>query len=358
MRLRLATVLALAGALAVGLGASAQGALPSDFYGVSPATDVNSADADKMGGGGVDVVRLPMVWRGIEKQEDVLTWEDFDAEVRNAANRGMRVQPFVIGTPSWIEPNNSMRPPLDTQHARDEWQQFLRAAVNRYGPGGAFWTEDPNGPLPPGPPNRVLAFKAWQLWNEQNSPTHWGPEPNPGDYDKLVKLSSSAIRSRDGGARIVLGGMFGTPGRPTAIHSDRFLARLYKVPKIERAFDDAALHPYAPSMRGVRFQFEIARRAMKRAGDGGTGIRVTEIGWATDGPAGSPQVVSRSKQAALLRDSFRLMLDRRAAWNVKQIVWYTWRDHDAPCEWCHSAGLFNEQLEPKPSWNAYKGFAR
>ena len=68
------------------------------------------------------------------------------------------------------------------------WSSFLKAAVARYGAGGTFWGENPTVPSKP--------VKAWQIWNEPNF-KYFVAHPNPTEYGKLVKLSSTAIKAID-----------------------------------------------------------------------------------------------------------------------------------------------------------------
>ncbi len=86
--------------------------------------------------------------------------------------------------------------------AATAWSNFLKAAVARYGPGGNFWTENPLVPDQP--------IKAWQIWNEPNF-KYFVAKPNPTEYGKLVKLSSTAIKSVDPTAQVILAGLFAKP---------------------------------------------------------------------------------------------------------------------------------------------------
>ena len=92
------------------------------------------------------------------------------------------------------------------------------------------------------------------------------------------------------------------------------------------------------------------REEMRRGGDGDDGIWVTEIGWGSDPSSGSQLATTPRRQAALLRRTYSLMLDRRSAWNLRGVLWYTWRDPANPdglCGWCASAGLVDNDLDPQ-----------
>ena len=62
-------------------------------------------------------------------------------------------------------------------------------------------------------------------------------------------------------------------------------APLYEQPGVKRDFDFVALHPYAPGLRLLRRQIELARRIMATADDSRTSLAITEVGWASEGPA-------------------------------------------------------------------------
>lgn len=86
--------------------------------------------------------------------------------VGSLANRGIRVLPVMSGTPPWAGRTYGTAP-VHSRLARNGWRRFLEASVERYGPGGDYWTDPdlyrsahPNGPIKP--------IKTWQIWNEQN----------------------------------------------------------------------------------------------------------------------------------------------------------------------------------------------
>jgi hypothetical protein len=345
--------------VALALTAPSALALPREFFGITPAggLSIDRDDLRKMESGDTGSLRLLISWGVLETAPDDLDdpdWDALDEIVGEAANRNIRVTPQVFGSPSWLRPS-PVHPPINSARSKREWKEFLRELVGRYGPSGTLWTEDPDGVGPLEPPDR-LPIRDWQVWNEQNSPTYWEPRPDAREYAKLVKLASAAIRGEDPRADIVLGGMFSTPRRPGAIHIDDFLHTFYKVAGIERAFDAVAIHPYSGDIEGIERQVKLVRDELRDSRDGGTGIRITELGWATDGPRGHPLVKTRRGQARMLRESFDLLLDGRRRWNIEQVVWYVWKDHDFDCTWCHSAGLFTRSLQAKPAWRQFKHF--
>ncbi|HEX6117022.1 MAG TPA: glycosyl hydrolase [Solirubrobacterales bacterium] len=370
MRARGALAAAVAG-LALLLPAAAPSAAPSpptaDFYGVTSATEMEPSEYARMGGGGVRTLRVPLFWPFIEPKapqpqpsvpglpvglpEDRTRWGPTDQIVERAASHGIRLLPFVYGSPDWVAGGNFERPPIDDAAARAAWQDFLGDLVGRYGPGGEFWEELALRE----PAIQPLPIGEWQIWNEANSPVFWHPRPAPAEYRELVTLAAEAIRAADPGATIVLGGMFGSPTR--GIRAWDFLDRFLAGGEVAASFDAYALHPYAPDLDGIAAQVRRLRRVIDAGPDPAAPLWITEIGWPTDGPKSFALVKSERGQKRLLARSFRLFLST-AEWNVAKVVWYVWRDNDvqAGCHLCRYAGLFTHEFEAKPAWRKLTQF--
>ena len=364
----LAAAVAAAVSLCVSLGASPAAAAPAppfpEFYGVSPATQLEPAEASRIGSSGAGTLRLPFYWPSIEPEApgtesgplpplpgqttESKRWEATDEQVANAAQAGLRVLPFVYGTPGWLS-SDPFRPPLDSEDARGAYRDLLGDLVRRYGPNGEFWTANPDVP--------VMPINAWQISNEPNSRMFWSPAPSPPEYADLVQLSSAAIKAVDPGAAVVLAGMFGTP--QSGIAAWDFLEGVYSVPGTAEAFDAYALHPYAPNLRGLEAQVRLARKVVKANGDKRLPLLVTEIGWPTAGPEDYNLVKSERAQKRLLAKSFKLFLAERRRWKLERVIWYTWRDNEVQpdCAVSRYSGLFRANLEPKPAWGKFARFA-
>jgi polysaccharide biosynthesis protein PslG len=334
---------------AIAIAGRASAGLPSSYYGVVPQTALSGGDFQQMAGGGVGSVRIRVNWARIQpSQNGGFNWAAVDGDVQGAFANGIRPLLNLIGSPDWATGCHKKRcdtvAPVGSKKARRAWKRFCAAAANRYGQGGILGGD---------------AVNDYQIWNEENSPTRYKPKPSPSGYARLLKIASKAIHDRDSNARIVLGGMFGTPDRPQAIYAWRFLKRLYKRNGIERFFDAVALHPYSPNIEGIKLQLQLGRRALKQAGDAGTPIWITEIGWGSNhasdrlskGPKG---------QARMLKKSFRLFRHKRHSWGIQRVFWYAWKDakHGAICSWCWAAGLVEKDGSGKPAWHAYRRLAQ
>jgi hypothetical protein len=324
-----------------------QARVPNDFFGVAPQSYPTSSDLGSMSNAHVGVVRWLFYWPGIEPSQGSFNWSATDQLVGSLADQGIRTLPYLDSSPGWVA-NDPEIPPIHSAADKKAWRSFVTAAVRRYGPGGEFWAGRAN----------KRPIKTWQIWNEQNGKKFFQPRPSPRGYGKLVKIAGSAIHHVAPHAKVVLGGMAGTPTRgPTAW---RFLKQLYRVNGIKRAFEGVALHPYEPSVSGVRDGFKKIRNVMIHNGDRKGGTYATETGWSS---ASSSQVGRLGKglqgQARILRRAVKLLLHHRGSWNVANFDWFAWRDlgSGSNCDWCGTAGLLYENGSAKPSYGAYKSLA-
>jgi hypothetical protein len=323
--------------------------VPKSFFGAS-ADSPTDHDYSRMARTGFGTSRFDINWRAVQKtRKGGYDWGYVDARMRQGAEVGMRASLILIGTPRFVRKSpDGFFPPTDSTENLQEWEDFLEAAVRRYGPDGHFWSENPD--------LDALPVHQWVIWNEQNARAFWRPKPDTRDYARLVTASDQAISSVDKKAQLVLGGMYGYPRDSRAIDATDFIKKLYRVKHIERHFEAIALHPYGPGVGTVRKQIEQARSAVRKAGDPGVGILIGEIGWASDGPAKSDEVVGAKGQATRLRKGLQMLVDKRNAWNIVGAYVYLWRDptSETPCLWCPGAGLVEVDGTPKPALSAVR----
>lgn len=339
----------MAAAVLLAVPGVADADVPGSFFGISPQGNMEKRDFDLMEESGVRSIRLPLFWSSVERFSPYLVspdWSQFDHDVGLAADHEIRVFPFVWGTPSWLAGLGKVEP--DSEAARSAWASFLRSAVARYGPGGAFWRQNPDLPY--------LPIRSWEIWNEQNIVT-FSRHPDPERFARLLRLSGSVLHGADPGAKVIAGGLFGRPLQiPPNIASGDFLSRIYRAHRVKRYFDGVALHPYVADAGAMRAQILNLRRIMRIHHDGGTPLYVTELGW------GSDSFESRWErglqgQARELDQAFSMLTGHRRSWHIGGVWWYSWSD--APgCVFCDSAGLLTEAREAKPAWyrfNAWTG---
>lgn len=253
--------------------AGARATVPRGFFGVVPQGPLATADFERMQGV-VGTLRIPIYWPRVEPRPGELDFAGLDATITAAAESGVRVLPFVYGTPGWLAADPA-RPPLSAA-ARSDWVSFLRTLVRRYGPKGELWAAHP-APVP---------IRQWQVWNEPNFLLFWRPRPSPTGYARLLRASAGAIRRVDPGARIVAAGLAPVEG---GMLPWTFLRKLYEVPGVRGTIDLVALHPYSSTLGGMTYQIRKARQVLVAAGDGRKPLLISELGVASSSrlPTGS-----------------------------------------------------------------------
>jgi hypothetical protein len=342
MMRRLGLVLVACAAL-LALPGSASAFLPPGFIGVSPQNSLGHKDFELMREAGVDNVRLPMFWSGVEGTSPLVTrpdWSGFDKEVELAAEDDIRIMPFVWGSPEWVAAESGTLP-VKTSWQRWAWQKFLREAARRYGPEGEFWEDHKK--------LDYLPITHWEIWNEENIVSQVD-EANPAEYAKLIRISGEALHGTDPESKVLVGGLFGKPLQiPPNIASGAFLERFYRAGNVRPYFDGVALHPYVAEARGMGVLLDRLRRIMGRNGDAKVPLYVTELGWGSDDGPTRWQRGSEG-QANQLSQSLEMLSANRTRWKVNGVWWFTWTDEGGTCQFCGSAGLLNKHYEAKPSW--------
>jgi hypothetical protein len=336
------------------LAASPAAAEPVEFFGISQAGRLDAQDLQGMSAIKVRTERFLLRWGSIEQTQGSLDWSNTDASVGALASHGIRPVPYVWGSPRWIS-STYPRPPLDSAAEEQAWQDFLKAAASRYGPGGTFWAS--GGPYQQAHPGATpLPIKAWQIWNEPNLSKYFAPSPSAQKYARLVKLAHDAIRSRNPQAQIVLAGMVGS----AQLKAYTFLDNLYGVTGFKASFDIAALHPYGSDLAKTQDAIERFHGVLAQRGDGGKPLWITELSYGSDPPDQFGVNKGLAGQERLLRLTFKTILSNRSAWNVKRIFWFFWRDPEThppnTCSFCGSAGLLRFDRTKKPAYNTFKGF--
>ncbi len=352
----------------IAAAAPAAGALPTDFWGISPQATPSVEQFQRLRAGGVDSVRIPISWKSAQPVPGATDFGSVDLLVSGATQAGLKVLPFVYDAPAWavtpaVVPGSHGQAtapktlPVKSGAQRSAWANFLELVVGRYGPGGAFWAANPALLETP--------IRTWQIWNEQNF-KYFVVRPNPADYGKLLKVSYSAIKSVDPAAKLILGGMFAQPAEarlrvkpPQAYFATDFLDQLYSsTPGIKSKFSGVALHPYTTAYQKLTPDIEEFRAILTQNHDAGKGLWITELGWSSLPRAGNDGFSKGPKgQVTQLNGAFKLFKKNQAKWKLKRIYWFSVDDQAGSCNFCGGTGLFGEGFVPKKSWFAYVKFA-
>jgi hypothetical protein len=341
--MRRAAAIAVIAAMAA-MPSIAAAKVPAGFFGVVPQALPGKGDFKRMEGS-VETVRMPIFWFEVEPRKGEYDFDKVDREVEEAAATGIRVLPFVYGSPRWVERAQAVAPLAARPLA--EWKGFLRVLVCRYGPHGSFWIGN----------SHRGSIHRWQIWNEPNFRLYWAPKIEPAGYAKLLHASATAIRGADPGAKIVLAGIAPVGyGMKTWI----FMGRLLAVPGVLHDFDFAADHPYSANIPELDYQLEKVRAAMVAGGAGNKPLIVTEFGVASHGAYPSAFVEGEEGQARFLREAYTRLEAMRLRWRIAGVYWYTWQDEaeaDPDCAFCQGAGLLRLNGTAKPAWFVYQRLA-
>jgi hypothetical protein len=354
------------------VGASVADAVPATFWGVVPQASPNEEQFQRLQRGGVDSTRIPMDWGGVQPMRGgPFNWTTIDLVVARAATAGIEVLPFLNGAPSWAVPavwvpgsSHTVKAPSHLPAAgaaAAAWSNFVKGAVARYGPNGSFWAENPAVPQRP--------IRTWQIWNEPNF-KYFVAKPNPAEYGRLVKLSYTALRGADPGAKLVLGGMFSRPKggksikeKPKRVYfASDFLEQMYETTRgIKAKFSGVALHPYTGRYQELTPEIEEVRAVQKAHGDAAKPLWITELGWSSQPPPANPLLNIFAKgpagQVAQLKGAFSLLNAKQAKWRLRRVYWFSVDDQPGTCNFCDGSGLFSAGFVPKRSWYEYVKFA-
>ena len=354
---RLAVTLTALAALL--FAAPAAGAVRTEFYGIAQG-QLDVQDRAGMADARIQTSRFLLKWRDVERVRGSYDWSERDWLIGGLAVEGIRSVPFVWGSPTWVGNGAPGRPPLGTAGERTAWQNFLTAAVARYGPGGTYWAGKYKQDY--GQSAIPLPIQSWQVWNEPNLKKYFSPGSNVQQsaqkYAQLLAISHDAIKARDPLARVVLAGMpsFGD------VTAWRFLTNLYSVAGVKADFDAAALHPFGCDLEQTRVAINAFSNSMKNNGDRATPLWLTEFAWGS----GEPDQFCKNKgplgQRNLLISSFNMILQNRRHWNVQRLFWFLWRDAEAGsqyasyCSICGTAGLLRFDRTAKPAFTAFRSY--
>jgi hypothetical protein len=294
---------------------------------------------------GVTTLRAPLYWRTVQPQRGTTDFATTDRLVAAAARARIALLPVVLGAPAWAarHPERSNSPPEAAPYAA-----FLRALIGRYGPSGSFWAKHPALPGPP--------LRDWQLWNEPDHLRYWSDQPHARDYVRLARAARRAIKDADAGARVVMAGY--------ADRSWDSIATLYRA-GARGVFDVVAIHPYTFEPRNVLRAVELARRELRRAGDGKRPLWLTEVTWSSGRRLGHrpfPFETTPRDQADRLARVYPLLLRNRRRLGVERIYWENWlstdRDHRNPFNFSGLRTLRPDgTVEEKPAFAAFERVA-
>jgi polysaccharide biosynthesis protein PslG len=338
-------------------GVAAQSTEPSPYAGrvgmndhmVWYDTNTITATYQSLVAGGVTHVREDLPWPNLEPVNGQFDWGRTDNLMTAASRTGMEVLGILSYSPTWASSQGTSGQAFPRSDA--DFADFARQVARRYGPGGTFWSANPN--LQPKP------MRALEIWNEAFGYWNARPNPDPARYASLALAGAQAIEGVSSQIRIAIDGTLIQVRTDGQIRS-WIEAVLTAQPTLKDHIDVYSLHPY-PDPQGTspmtersdaRWDFgavELVRQATSRLG-AARPIWITEVGWSTASQA--PGTVSESTQSTYLTQAIRRSVDEWGSY-VERIYLYSYdRDGSDPTEREGFFGVRHRDGTPKPAWRA------
>lgn len=290
---------------------------------------------DAVADAGFRAIRLHVEWPVIEPYPGHYSWEETDALVQDAVDRGMQVLGVLTYTPAWAataEGRKYLHPaPADPQQFAD----FSKLAAQRY-----------KGKI-----------RYWEVWNEPNVETHWAPEPNGKAYADLLVRTYTALKAVDADNFVITGGTSPTVDTDVKISPDTFIRQVYASGAGDH-FDAIAMHPYSTpkllSEAGEEYSsnsnISQVRAIMGENGQAAKRIWFTEFGAPTVG--GHEFGVNEQRQALILLDGVNYMQGLPFA---GPIFLFDYQDIDTDNPWVEMHyGLVRSDFTEKPALEAVR----
>ena len=219
---------------------------------------------------GVNWEREDLAWSSVEPQRGVFDWSSFDHIVAAAEANGITILPVVGYAPSWTSPADAA-----------DYASFLKAAVERYGPGTS------------------ADLQWWELWNEPYAAYAWsGQTPDAEEYARDALAGAEAAKSVSSSVKLLIAAEYndspqtgGSSPWQTTWVDDMFTA----APTLGQWFAGVAVHPYGGdpalalaqpgSWKNVKGEWAFQRIDTIRAQFLAHGVDIpfwiTEDGWST-----------------------------------------------------------------------------
>jgi hypothetical protein len=343
-------VLACASTLALDASGAGAATPPSGFFGVGGWSYPTGTQAVSLSGDGLRLVRGALSWGDVQQNSSPSSrnWSGPDALANEAASDHFNIIFDINGCAAWACGGTTLAAPTGAELTA--FESFVSAAVARYAPGSSFWKGKPSVPT-----------ITWQVWNEVNGGYFW-PNPTPAAYASFFETTAQAIRAVQPSAQVIMSGLTGLPGASGSggIALVPFLQGLLAQPGFAQATDAIVIHGYAPNPSASIALLDETRRTMLAAGDGAAPIWITEMGWASAGPASS-FTVTPAEQADYLEQSWSTMLACAPRWNLQHVLWFSLQDINASVfgtadYWGFNTGLLDVNGAAKPAYADFLQF--
>jgi Cellulase (glycosyl hydrolase family 5)/Bacterial Ig domain len=289
---------------------------------------------------GTQWVRVFATWPDLEPSRGVysVNWLANYERLFRELPAGTKVIVDVVQTPSWETGSaNDLTPPANPE----DYAAFVGGLAERWG-------------------SRVAAY---ELWNEEDSPSWWVGAPDPAAYAALLKATYPVVKAAEPNATVVVGGLTG--------NDYRFLEGLYQN-GAKGSFDAVGVHtdtaclinsPYTflreENGRMIPDSFLAYREvhAVMLANGDDKPIWMTELSWRTTEATCSEgafagqkaQGVSDAQQATYLLQAYHCLAQNPY---VQVAIWFPLQDEGPVL-----SGLLRANGSRKPAFAAMERYA-
>ena len=267
---------------------------------------------------GIKWMRADWLWGIAQPKPGAFNWEVFDERAQWAREAGIDLLPVLCYGVGWAttRPADAKGDAANYMPQLEPWLAYIRAVVARY-----------KGQI-----------HNWEVWNEPNI-GFWLSSNE--EYVKLLKETYKAVKSVDPTARVVMGGVAGSP--------TQYVEMLYKG-GCKDFMDVINIHPYQyPTIpeHGMEQQVRGIQEVMRKYGDESKELWATEVGYPNHiGPGG----VGVGPQADYISRTYICLL----ASGVKRVFWYDYQNGTDVTYNEANFGIVYVDNSPKPCLLALK----
>jgi hypothetical protein len=279
-------------------------------------------------------------WPDLEPTRGALAsnWLYSYEQIFRSLPAGTKVILDVVGTPEWETGSSDEHTPPASPA---EYAAFVGALAEHFG----------------------ARVSAYEIWNEEDSPSWWTGAPNPVAYTQLLQATYPVVKAAEPHATVVLGGLTG--------NDYPFLEGVYQAGG-KGYFDAVGVH--TDTACNVLSPYEFLRGAGNRlipdsflayrevhavmmANGDDKPIWMTEMSWRTTGAECSegawagqkPEGVTEEQQATYLKQAYHCLSEDPY---VQVALWFALQDDGAAV-----SGLVRANGTRKPSFAAMKAYA-
>ena len=275
--------------------------------------------------GGVTWLREDFHWGAFEPTQGSWSWTVGDRLMRNASLAGLNILGIFAYSSNWGADGPTIYHPPKHPAA---YANFCRKVVERYGPGGTFWQENPS--LEPRP------LTAVEIWNEPWLHQFWRPNPEPARYLELLRAASTAIKAAQPTVKVLASADIFQMRADTSESRDWFRLLLEADAAAFRdSVDVLSVHAYSQGRSPLdtataqrwRYDRFLMTRDLAAAHGASKPIWITEFGWTTE--QGNGDAVGEPLQAQYTAQALDLALRQWSSVVEKAFLFYWGASSDA-----------------------------